>query len=300
VARLAPLTIAEVDAAVRTWRSDLAADPGRSAVELRSQLRELHDLLLRTTAVEVEPRETLDLVAGVIATIGVDAIDRLPTRPRIVFRLLYAERVAAAWQVLLDNAAGVVDTGAFRRTLARSPLRLCVEAPAVFAQLPGFRDPRYDAPDSCYDVTDRTRLRAQLEEIEVDPADGMVRFAGWATVDLLGSSADDSVRVLLADHGREVAVAAIRVRRSDRRAWAGWSAAVDVRDVTGIDVGRWGLSIEVDHEGVVGVADLGADSSDLARVTALDSVDVGDRAVRWDTSGSRWRLIVKDRRARGR
>ena len=70
-----------------------------------------------------------------------------------MFRLLRDDALDAAWEVLIDNATGVVDeaydastaTGA-ARTSPRLPLLTRIEAGTVFAELPGFRDPRYAAP----------------------------------------------------------------------------------------------------------------------------------------------------------
>jgi hypothetical protein len=306
VATLEPLTVAELDAAISRWRGGLKQTSEQSLASRRSQLRELHDLLVRVTPLAANPPIAALAVAVEIAgAADPAAIDALAPRPRTVLRLLRAGAPLVAWQVLKDNAAGVVADPTAIGELSRSPLRPLVEAPRVFAQLPGFRDPRFSAPEDCYDLTDRVRLRHHLDEISIDATPGTLTFGGWAALDLVESGPDEHVRLLLRNDDGEVSVAGVRHRRADqaggrgdallRRAWSGWSVTLDV-DKAGLDVGRWVLALEVEHDGVRRHAPIGAEVSDLARATTRGRTQLGGRALWWEASGREWQLMIEARR----
>jgi hypothetical protein len=221
-----------------------------------------------------------------------------------VYRLLRSGALAAAWEVLGDNGTGVVEepyaastaTGA-ARTSPRLPLLTRIEAGIVYAELPGFRDPRYAAPDDCYDITSAVGLKCQLDEVIA--ADGRLTIAGWAALDVLTATDDERLAVVVTAGDREVAWPARRLRRADlvggrgdaltRRAWAGFSAAVDLAELL---PGEWALWVEVDHDGVVVRQRLGRDATELAVAATRASIAAGPTTIRWDTSGKHWALVV--------
>jgi hypothetical protein len=307
VATLTPLTVAELDGSIADLRARGADTTSRSRAERRALLRALHQSLLRATSrSEHAPMASLAAAADLLEACGADVVDVMSPRPRTAFRLLLAGGPAAAWAVLIDSATGVVEdsfhastaTGA-ARTSPRLPLLTVVEAPKVFADLPGFRDPRFGAPDDCYDLTDIVRLRQHLDEIAI--VDGAITFGGWAALDALTTSPDEQVRVIWTNTGTELSVAARRLRRPDlvaastdaqpRRTWAGWSARLDLADPRLVD-GTWALSLELDHAGVSRRAPIGASTSDLARASARGQLRVGARVLRWETADAAWSVVV--------
>jgi hypothetical protein len=292
---LAPMTVADLDAAIGVLRSS------------GGDLRELHQVLMRATPLSSgPPMSALAAASDVVAAADAAAVDALAPRPRTVFRLLRHGAFGAAWEVLLDNATGVVEepfhaataTGA-ARTAWRLPLLTRIEAPMVFADLPGFRDPRYDAPDDCYDITSAVSMRQSLDEIRIEATE--VTFGGWAALDTLVTGPNEQVRLVTTIGDVEIAVEARRVRRPDlvsgaeheppRRAWAGWSASLDAQDPRLI-AGSWALSVEIEHDGIVRRSPVGATVGDLARATARGQVQLGSRTLRWETSARQWHLVV--------
>jgi hypothetical protein len=185
------------------------------------------------------------------------------------------------------------------RSAGRLPLVTRIEPPSVFAELPGFRDPRFGVPDHCYDISGVIRLKHQLDEVHL--AGSTMTLGGWAALDVLATSPDEDVRLILTDGGTEIARPGRRVRRADlvsgrgealaRRAWAGWSASVDLDDPP-LASGSWELAVEIDHHGFVARAALGRGSSRLAVAAAGADGRLGSRSVRWDATRSPWRLLV--------
>jgi hypothetical protein len=307
VATLEPLTVAELNAALVDWRAALTAGDPDGLPSRKVELRELHDLLLRATPSSSRPPAAVAAVAAeVVARVPVRLVDSLAPRPRVAIRLLRAGAVDAAWAVLTDNAAGIVDDHFHRstatgsaRSSGRRPLRALVEAPRVFARLSGFRDPRFAAPDDCYDISDALNLRHQLDEIEIDPA-GRVTMGGWACLDIVTAGPAEDPRLVLVNDGSEIVAAGVRLRRADlvsgqgegllRRAWAGWSVSFEA------GVGAWELWLELDHDGVVRRVPIGAEVSDIARAAARGTTQVPEHSLSWDTSGTPWRLMIEARR----
>jgi hypothetical protein len=307
VATQAPISAADAEASIVALRDSVvdAASGDRDAVT--GVLRDLHRTLLRVTpSSSAAPVTCLQLAASVLEGLDREVIDALAPRQQTVFRLLRAGSMSAAWEVLADNATGVVTepfdsataTGA-ARTAWRLPLLTRIEDGRVYAELPGFRDPRYDAPDECYDITTAVGLKHHLDEITL--TGNVLGLGGWAALDVLTASPDEQVSVIAASRGDEVAVPARRVRRADlvagtgdgltRRAWGGWSAELDLTDLQ-LRPGAWGLAVQVDHDGVVRRAPLGRHASDLARAAAAGSFRVGPHVVSWDTAGRRWKLRI--------
>jgi hypothetical protein len=296
MAKLAPLSAGELDHELGALRPSVGAD-----------LRDLHALLMRATPLLNEPPSATLVEAGdLVAALPGEVVDGLPPRPRTVFRLLLAGAVDAAWAVLIDNATGVVaeplnastSSGATRKAW-RLPLLTRIEPPRVFADLPGFRDPRFGAPDDCYDITAGVRLRHHLDEVRIEG--GIATFGGWAALDPLVTGPSEGVRLIASNGDVEVAALGCRLRRADlvtgkadateRRTWAGWSTRLDLADPR-LVVGAWTLSLEVDHDGVSRRVPLGTSAGELARAATSNVTRVGARSVRWKTSGSRWGLVV--------
>jgi hypothetical protein len=307
VATQAPISVAEAEATIVALRHSLVDAASQDRALVMQTLRDLHRTLLRVTpSSRVAPITCLQLATSALDGLTEEFTDVLAPRPRTVFRLLRAGSLSAAWEVLADNATGVVTepfdastaTGA-ARTAWRLPLLTRIESGTVYAELPGFRDPRYDAPDDCYDITTAVGLKHHLDEVTL--TDNAIGLGGWAALDVLTTSPGEQVTVFVARQREEIAVPARRVKRADlvtgtgdgltRRAWAGWSARLDLTDPR-FGSGAWGLSVQVDHDGVVRRAPVGRHVSDLARAGAAASTRVGRRIVSWETTGRRWKLLI--------
>ena len=189
-------------------------------------------------------------------------VESLPTRARVVMRLLRRDYPDAAWAVLLDSATGVVSR-AFHATTSSGagradwplPLLTSIEPPNIYAELPGFRDPRYGAPDDAYDIGSAIKLRCHVDEV----ASGRrPMFAGWAALDVLQTDPTESIALVARHEGVEVSWRGDRHRRADqvggsrdtlrRRAWSGWRVELDPADLS--SEGRWTLWLEVGQGGI--------------------------------------------------
>jgi hypothetical protein len=329
VAPLAPLSLGDLRLAIADICEGLAGWPttgsesdqppdSRAAARL---LRDLHEALVRSTASSPEPPvDDLKRVAAAAGELPTDATDVLGPRPRTVYRLLRAQNWAAAWQVLTENAVGVVEVGydastatGQPRSTDRLPLLTRVEPPTVYAELPGFRDPRYGASDECYDISASVRLKHHLDEICMSTS--VITLGGWAALDLLATDATESVRLVLsrvsdteaATETDEISVVGRRRRRADlvtgrgdalsRRAWAGWAVAIDLGDPR-LRAGSWELAVEIDHQGLTRRAHLGSKVSELAHAAAAGGQSTRSRTVAWDVTTRRWRLVISERRRR--
>jgi hypothetical protein len=253
------------------------------------------------------PVATLEAVAAYVGALPERLPDALAPRPRTLYRLLSAGAMAAAWEVAADNAVGVVEapfhastaTGSPRAS-SRLPLLTRVEPPTVFAELPGFRDPRFNAPDDCYDITTTIGLKHHLDELQIDEA--TATFGGWAALDVLATDPTEQVRLVLSGAGTDIATAGRRVRRPDlvagkgealrRRAWAGWSVRVELGDPR-LAAGSWALSLEVEQRGICRRVKLGREVSPLARAAADVVIRAGARTLRWEVADRQWMLIVE-------
>jgi hypothetical protein len=276
----------------------MSADDARAAIDAladeltaatRDDLIRLHDVLIQAAASEDRaPRPLLEAAATALASVDPRLVEPLPTRPRVVFRLLRTGQLDAAALVLADNAIGVV-ASSFRgatssgapRTGWRLPILTHIEAGRIFADLPGFRDPRFNAADECYEISAAIKLRAHLDEARITGRGSRLRarygsrleLSGWAAIDIVHSSPGEQVRVVATREGREVSWPAVRHRRADlvsgtgeglrRRAWAGWSAELNTATL-GIKPSSWNVSIEVEHDGLVRRTRLGLSVSELA------------------------------------
>jgi hypothetical protein len=178
------------------------------------------------------------------------------------------------------------------------PLLSVIEAGRVFADLPGFRDPRFGAADDCFDISAAVRLKAHVDDAVVSRA---LEVAGWASLDIVPTSPDEAVAVVAVDGDRECRWAAQRHRRPDlvtgtgeglrRRAWAGWSAQLLPADL-GDHPAVWTLSLEVSHDGVARRTRLGTSVGELAARVAGRVLADGGPKVRLDARKAGWVLAV--------
>jgi hypothetical protein len=301
------MTIAEVEAAFVALRTSLSDEPPPDRSGLLRILRDLHLLLVRVTPSSTSPPvDCLQAAAALAADVSDDIADALAPRPRTVCRLLRAGAWPAVWELLAENAVGVVEedftastaTGTPRAT-SRLPLLTRIEAPTVFAELPGFRDPRYDVPDACYDITGTISLRHGVDEVVIESA--ALVLSGWAALDILATDPAEVVSLVAQRTDGEIAVAGRRIRRADlvtgrgealtRRAWAGWSARLDLADPR-LRPGSWLLSLQLDHGGVRRKVPLGREATALAAAAVAASMPVGRRTFGVKTVAGQWQLVV--------
>lgn len=272
MAELTPLSVADAAAQL----DDLTSAPG-PALD-KTALISLHDLLRAATGLaDEEPAELLRRAADAVGAAEDATVESLAPRPRVVMRLLRAAALSAAWLVVNDNATGVVrrdfrastSSGA-DRTEWPLPLLTAVEPPRIYAQLPTFRDPRYGVPDELFEIGSAIKLRCHVDEVA---AGRYPTIGGWAALDHLTTDPDEQVAVVVAQDDREVRWPATRLRRADlvggnretirRRAWAGWSAECRLDELVEPN-GRWTLSVEVNHRGLVRRARIGKSVGELA------------------------------------
>ncbi len=304
MAELAAISADEADAAIAELAPDLAATP------TKDQLSALHDVLIQCAAQEDGIPDSVLCTAGTALAAGdpeiVDGlIEGLPTRPRVALRLVRAGLTGAAALTLVDNATGVVtvpfhaatSSGA-ARTGWRLPLLTVIESGRIFADLPGFRDPRFGAPDDCYDIGAAVKLRAHLDDAVIGRR---LALAGWAAIDIVRSRQDETVRVVAAKGERELSWPARRHRRADlvsgtgeglhRRAWAGWSVRLDSAPFSG-DKGAWALSLEVEHDGLSRRTRMGTSVGELAARAAGGVWRAERPTIRIDARKGGWVLVV--------
>jgi hypothetical protein len=312
VASLPAIGADEACVEVEALAPTIAASPSRDV------LTRLHDTLIQAAAAcEGQlPDRVLALAAGAVETLDPAVVETLPTRPRVALRLLRAGRRSAAALVLADNATGVV-SAPFRaatssgapRTDWRLPILPLIEDGRIFADLPGFRDPRFEAEDECYDITAAVRLRAHLDHARISGRGSRLRarygsrleLAGWAAIDVVRSGPDERVRVVAVREGREESWPAMRHRRADlvtgtgeglqRRAWAGWSAELNTATL-GTKASSWTLWVEVDHVGLVRRTRLGTSLSELAARFAGEVWRPAHPMVRIEARKGGWVLAV--------
>ncbi|MGN6474425.1 MAG: hypothetical protein ACTHK4_12365 [Mycobacteriales bacterium] len=269
---LAPLTAAEATEQLFAQADAVGSDVDKAA------LTAVHDIVRAVTGTTDEaPASLLDAAAEFASRAPSEAVESLPPRTRVAMRLLRAGAQHAAWAVATDNATGFVarslgastSSGA-DRTDWPLPLLTAVEPPRVFADLPGFRDPRYAVADELYEIGAALKLRCHVDEV----ADGRNPvLSGWAALDVLTTEPDEAVAIVAVQEGREVRWPGARLRRADlvggnrdtirRRAWAGWTVECRPAEL-GDGKGRWALSVEVTHRGLTRRARIGKSVGELA------------------------------------
>lgn len=272
MAELSPLSTADAMARLDELAPSLEHGFDKTAVLT------LHDVLRAVTGtVEEAPGELLERASSIAGTADEDVVEALAPRPRIVMRLLRAKQPAAAWLVLIDNATGAVrrdfrastSSGAERADWSL-PLLTRVEPPDIYAELPAFRDPRFAVPDELFEIGSAVKLRCHVDEVAVGRCPVV---SGWAALDHVVTDANEQIALVASHDDREVRWSGVRVRRPDlvggnretirRRAWAGWSVECRLEDLVEPH-GRWALSIEVTHRGLVRRARVGKSVGELA------------------------------------
>lgn len=240
---------------------------------------ELHDqLVLATLDFDEAPRDLLQLVTTYLPR----GDTNLPPRAAVAMRLLHAGAYDAAWAVILDNAVGVVEqtlrtstSSGARRTAEPLPLATLVEPPEAYAWLPGFRDPRYKAPDAAYRITDSVTASVRLDEAWWDGT--VLVLAGLASMRHLVASADDDMTIVLRrDEQHQVSIGAQRVRRPDlvrgsgaeltRAAWSGFVGRIDTASLAR---GLWSVRLRLSQQGVTREVRLGRTRLDAVAASAV-------------------------------
>ncbi|HVY10052.1 MAG TPA: hypothetical protein VHB18_07905 [Mycobacteriales bacterium] len=233
-------------------------------------------LLAATPSGEDPPGELLESAAAVAGSADPAIVESLPPRARVVMRLLRHGHATPAWAALIDGATGIVKHD-FRATTSSGasrtdwplPILTAVESPDVFAQFPGFRDPRYGVPDEIYEVGAAIKLRCHVDDVI---AGKRPVLAGWAALDVLDTEPTESVVVVARHEGVEISWPGSRQRRPDqvggsrdtlrRRAWSGWRVAIDPSDLSA--AGRWTLWLAIGQRGFSRRARIGKSAGDLA------------------------------------
>lgn len=230
-------------------------------------LSAVHDAVTQVaaSAERATPGAFAGAAAAIRSLVPLGAEARLGIREAVLIALLRHGALEPAWTLAEDNASGVVRARARGITWAggpqshiRLPVPTLADGPRVYAWLPGFRDPRWQVPDSLYDITDRVEPRVTLSRLTVRSRHLDVAGAAWLTE--LTARRDDVVTVVLAGPGgSERQVVAERVRTPERvaesgpgltrLAWAGWHAAVDLAGLRSRP-GTWSLAIQVAQGGL--------------------------------------------------
>jgi hypothetical protein len=241
-------------------------------------------------------RSVVDLPASLFpelreALVGVDprAWNALNNRPRTAFRLVVAGHDEAARAVLAESAWTEKVPFAY----------VHVEDGRAFAWLPGFRDVRFDGPDSCYDLSDEVGLRATLDSAHLTRERLTLGGVAYLTR-AVTTTADEQVLLVLSRAGvADVVVAGQRHRRPElvsgsgsdlfRRAWSGWSAGLDLAAMPP-GSGTWRLALAIDHDGLRRSVGLGKTATPLAKQEGNTSVRRRRTVWRLDTSSDPWTL----------
>ncbi len=271
MSELSPLSVADASA----WLDELRE--GASGIE-KSALANAHDLLRAVSGTtDEEPMALLESAAAYASGADATVVESLAPRIRVAMRLLRAGALSAAWVVVVDNATGFVSrdfrastSSGAERTEWPLPLLTALEPPHVFADLPGFRDPRYAVADELYEIGAGMKLRCHVDEVA---AGRHPVLSGWAALDVLTTDPEEEVAIVATQEGRDVRWPGVRQRRADlvggnrdtirRRAWAGWTAECRPGEL-GEGAGKWSLSVEVTHRGLTRRARIGKSVGELA------------------------------------
>ncbi len=290
-------------------RADELPKGARRNKAIRSQLVRLHRDVMRAAAGvgDAAPGELDELAASVQRLVPVGSENALTIRERVFVRLLRAGAVEPAWTLAEDDSSGVVRSTRVGMKWAGGPetnvvlpLPTVVDGDAVFAWLPGFRDPRWGLPDSVYDVTDRVRLQVVLEQLSLES--DQLKLAGSAHFTVLAAHADGEVTaVLRGPGGEDHRVRATRARTAKgvapsgpeltRLAWAGWYVAIDVTALRSAP-GQWSLWLELAQDGLRDEVSLGLHRGSYAEgVRSCGPIEARGRVFRL-RSGQDGRLLL--------
>lgn len=274
----------------------LAAVPD-SAGKAR-ELATLYDVLVTDGGVHDEPPTALlAAIRQALESTEPEAWDSLNSRARTAYRLIVAGADLAAWD-LLTEATRLARDGVERI----EPAYVFIDGARVFAWLPGFRDPRFDAPDDCYELTDDVKLRVRVDEAGLDA--NALTLAGTAYLSRgVRTGPDEQISVVLHRDGMpDVVVDGTRHRRPDlvsgngieltRRAWSGWSVSVSLAALPS-GSGRWRISLAIAHGELHRGAAVGTGATALVR--SVNQLGVRRRRTAWrvDTSESPWALVAR-------
>ena len=182
-------------------------------------------------------------------------------RVRVFVRLLRRDAFEPAWTLATDNASGVVHATSAVSTWAgpghaRTQLALptFVEDGAVFAWLPGFRDPRWAVPDEVF-ISARTSRCVAGSTAPVRRRAAHLAGSAWLT--RLSARPEDTVELVLFDGADRIQIGAAD---ADAGTGGGQRAGADPAGVGGVVGGLvlapvaarsadWRVRIEVDQDG---------------------------------------------------
>jgi hypothetical protein len=278
---------------------------------LREVLRNAHDAVRRAAVdVDATPVDELHALADAVrASIPDPVEDALPPRIRVFVRLLRLGAVEPAWTLAADNASGFVQASSAVSTWAgpghartQLPLPVLIDDRAIFAWLPGLRDPRWSVPDAVYDIGADVESRARLDSGRFR-ADRL-ELAGSAWLTLLSARRDDTVELVLIDGDERVRVSARRARTPERvadsgpaltaLAWVGFTAEVDLAALPN-RMANWRVRIEVAQDGVRRGGPLGLHRGPLARPALMATPYEARSWVTRLSAGGRGALYVQVR-----
>jgi len=262
------------------------------------ELAAFYDVLVSTHgSFDQPPADLLDSIRRALSETDPAAWDALNTRPRTAYRLIVAGADQAAWD-LLTEATRLVREGVERIT----PAYVHIDGARVFAWLPGFRDPRYGAPEECYELSEAVKLQVRVDDVSLTPDALSLAGTAYLSRNVSTSAGERITAVLHRDGVPDVVVEGARHRRPDqvsgtgteltRRAWSGWSVSISLAALAA-GSGRWRISLAIDHGELHRSTGLGGDATPLVR--SIGRRTVRRRRTRWriDTSGRQWSLVSR-------
>jgi hypothetical protein len=258
----------------------------------RAELTAVYDLFLSAGRSIVDlPPDLLPEMREALAGDDARTWNALNNRPRTAFRLVAAGHYEAARAVLAEAAW----------TAKVDPAFVHVDGGQVFAWLPGFRDVRFDAPDSCYDISDGVGLSATVDAAHLTRERLLLGGTAYLTRAVTATPVERVFLVLSRSGMADVMVPGRRHRRPElvsgsgidlsRRAWSGFSVDIDLASMPP-GSGTWRLALALDHDGLRRRVDLGKSADALAKQEGNTSVRRRRTVWRLDTSGQRWALVA--------
>jgi hypothetical protein len=287
---------AALDGSIAGLAERLSAAP--HSADRRRELSAIYDLLIGTGRAAPDlPLEVFAALRNALGGADPRSWDGLNNRPRTTFRLIVAGEDEAALAATAESAAVAADA-----TSKVEPAFVYVDGGRAFVWLPGFRDPRFTAPDSCYDISEEVKLRATVDTAQLTRASLTLGGTAFLTRAVPTAAAEQVALVLRHTGLPDFVVAGQRHRRPDlvsgtgselsRRAWSGWSVTIDLGGLPR-GSGRWQLALAIDHDGLRRSVDLPDSASPLA--TQEGNIAVRRKRTTWhlDTAGSKWALVAE-------